>query len=173
MNRTTCAATLAAVLLSGCATLGEPPGTRVSEYRIDEVVPLPADGIAPVSFRAGPVEVVEVRVRNRPSAEDIAEDTRKTDTSHPKPVITAFNHGTALALVSLESILEDAAGTPLMVCNGRKPQELVPGVKDDWNTCLMEGMPTHAWPRVTHFHAKVTIRVRESAPAPAAQPATP
>ncbi len=171
MNQIVCAATVAAVLLTGCATMGDVPGTSVNEYHIDEVIPLPADGIAPVRFRAGPVELVEVRVRNRPTAKDIAEDRRKMDTSRPKPVITAFNHGDALAWVSLESILEDAAGTPLMVCNRRKPQELFPGVKDDWNTCFMEGMPTHEWPRVTHFHAKLTIRVREPTPAPAATPA--
>lgn len=171
MNRTVPAAALAAALVVGCATTREASQGYVHEYYVDQIAPLAEDGSAAVSFRAGPVEFVELRVRNRPTPGDVAGDTRKTDISHPKPAITAVNHGAALAMVTLESVLEDGRGTPLLRCGDRRPQELFAGTKDDWNTCFMEGIPTRDWSRVSHFRVRATVRVREDRPVTAALPA--
>jgi len=152
------------VLLTACAAVGVAT-QPTKEYVIDQVVDLPENGIAPVSFRVGPIEVIEVRVRNMPTAKDIAEDTRKTDHSRPKPVVTARNHGTELAMVNLAAVLEDANGVALFSCERIKAQELFPGMSDDWNTCFLESMRTADWPRVKRFHVRLKARVRETAPA--------
>ncbi|HET6439202.1 MAG TPA: hypothetical protein VFG59_14130 [Anaeromyxobacter sp.] len=145
-----------------CATSGGGRG-QMREYRIDEAIPLGPEASADVSIKAGPFELVRVLVRNAPTEKDVLEDTRKTDRSHPKPTIVARSTAEETAMVTLASILEDEHGEPLMTCSGRRAQELVGGVTDDWNTCFLEAIRTADWPRVKYFHAIVTFRVREEA----------
>jgi hypothetical protein len=164
VRRSMLVVTMAAVACAACATTGAGKG-EMREYKIDEVVPLGPEGSAQVSLKSGPFEIVQLLVRNQPSAKDILEDKRGTDRSHPKPTIVARSSATETAMVSLASILEDENGKPLMTCNSRRDQDLVGGVTDDWNTCFMEAILTQDWPKVKNFHVIVTFRVREEAPA--------
>jgi hypothetical protein len=157
---------MASTLCAGCATTSAGNGSS-RQYKVDELIDLPADGIAPVSIKAGPVEVIEVRIRNMPTEQDVVEDKRGTDRSHPKPTVVARSTSRQPAWLSLVSILEDEAGKPLMTCDARKDQELAPGATDDWNTCMFEGIRTREWPRVKIFHLIATVRVSEEAPSPA------
>ncbi len=111
-----------------CAACAGVPGYGpVQEVKLDQVIPLRADGTAEGSYASGPFAVVKVEIRNQPTAQDVAMSRDKTwDMSHPKPVVTVRSTAQHTARVSLASILEDENGKPLMVCKSRLDVELAP-----------------------------------------------
>jgi len=141
--------TILAGAVSACARSGGRRG-QMRGYQIDEAIPLGPEASADVSMKAGPFELVNVLVRNAPTEKDVLEDARRTDRSHPQPTIVARSTAQETAMVTLASILEDEHGEPLMTC-GRRAQELVGGVTDGWNTCILESVRTADWPRVRYF----------------------
>jgi hypothetical protein len=126
-------------------------------YTIDRTIPLPAEGFTSVSLDVGPVTVTELRVRNIPDKEEIANASAR-EHSRPKPVVKAKNNGPVDVDLVLDTSLEDDLGESFLGCT--RVVSLDAGETDDWSTCRLEAMYTRDWPKVRMFHLVLKVKLK-------------
>jgi hypothetical protein len=145
MRPTTAVLGLAVLLAAASAAAAEP----AREYKVDQVIPLPEDGVANVTVEVGPMVITQIALGTRPTAEDIAKDTRHTDTFRPKPRVAAHNAGTYNVEMFVEVALVDDAGKEYVDCRRSVGYDV--GNSDETTLCRMDAMSVSDWPKVTGF----------------------
>ena len=150
---------LALALAAALSAVPAASADLVYEYPVDERIPLAPDGVMPVSIQVGPVTITEVRVRNMPSEQDVAENQTGNDKSHPKPSLAVRSSADVKILASAS--LESEGGESYQSC--KRKVEVDAGKTDDWNLCGMEGLYTRDWRKVKVVHLVAWVRLNDAA----------
>jgi len=142
--------------VTACATASTSAGPV--EYSVDERVPIAADGVMPVSLKAGPVTFTELRVRNLPDEDEVLNSSR-WEHSRPKPTVRATGDGSVATKLDLEASLESEQGEVFLKCTRRT--SLNSSGREEWNLCTLEAMYTRDWPRTKFFHLRASVKPRD------------
>ncbi len=157
-----------AVLLAGPVRADdEAPLYKDGEvFLIDEVFPLPENGRIPLTLKAGPVDITEVRIEKMPSKSEVANARRNSEKSRVEPIVMVKGmsdpddvlDGLEIRAV-IEVALEDDVGTPVISCI--KVVEIDPGEIDDVSPCTLGArtLYTQDWPKVKFVSLKAKVNL--------------
>ncbi len=126
-------------------------------WQFDKTVPFQKTGEHTMGYKAGPLVIEAVTVRNMPSAGDVADAAKdRNDNSHPKFSVGLSNSGSDEIEAKVKVSLETASGEVLMACDGKTSLD-GQAHNDHLNLCWIASIKTIDWPQVAKVHVVATV----------------
>lgn len=154
---------IAAALLAASAAADDPVGNGAgtqagvkSDFSLDEKIALDDRGFVPLHLESRGVIVLGVRIKDRPTADQLAAASARSSV-RPDLEVSLKSEARREVRVFLEATLEDEAGNVLL--SGKRAKNLDPDEESDVS-CPNAGIYLRDWPRVKYVHLKLEVAKR-------------